>query len=106
MIIDGDDQLIGQYVFQLINIQFSKEPLWVMHSFYKDDRFQEGFNLPSTSDYIYNFLGRRKWIFFFSPLRSLLVKLIRKLPTREHMMPLGNAIFDTMCDAAVQYGLY
>jgi sulfur relay (sulfurtransferase) DsrF/TusC family protein len=39
LIVDGDDQLIGKQVLKMINAQYQKHDLWVMYTFYKNDRY-------------------------------------------------------------------
>lgn len=40
VIVDGDDMLIGKQVFQIINAEFQKKDLWVMYTFYINDKYQ------------------------------------------------------------------
>lgn len=90
IIMDGDDQLIGQNVFHFVNTRYQTDPtLWLMHSFYKTNSYGEGFNLlPFTNDFVFNMFGGRRFMYFISPLRTWSVKLIRSLPIREHLSPL------------------
>ena len=46
VIVDGDDQLIGKQVFQLINAEYQTNDLWVMYNFYKNDKYVEGVSIP------------------------------------------------------------
>lgn len=91
---DGDDQLIGFNVLKFVNAQYQanrkgkgKEEgegdLWLMHTFYKDTRYTEGFNLlPFTNNFVFNIFGGRKFMYFISPLRTWSIRLIRSLPLR------------------------
>jgi hypothetical protein len=108
MIIDGDDQLIGQQVFNFVNTQYQDDPnLWFMHTIYKNTQYQEGFNLlPLTKDFVFNWRGGRRFIFFISHLRTWKVKLYRSIPMSEHISPLTGTLHDTNCDVALQYGLF
>ena len=41
VIVDGDDQFIGQYVFQLINTQYQENSdIWQMNHIYKTNFYQ------------------------------------------------------------------
>ena len=39
VVVDGDDQLIGKQVFQLINARYQADKLWAMYTFYKNDKY-------------------------------------------------------------------
>lgn len=39
VIIDGDDQLIGRQVFKLINAEFQNKDIWIMNTFYINDKY-------------------------------------------------------------------
>lgn len=46
IIIDGNDQLIGKQVFKAINAQYQAHDLWVLYTFYKNDKYMEGISVP------------------------------------------------------------
>lgn len=43
VIVDGDDKLIGRQVFKFLNAQYQANDLWVMYTFYINDKYTEGF---------------------------------------------------------------
>lgn len=52
-----------------------------MYNFFKADNYVEGFSL-NFDEYLSNFFGGRRLVYFFGALRSFKVNLIRKIPLR------------------------
>lgn len=47
MLLDGDDELIGKYAFQVMNSIYQQNPqLWVVYSNYKANTYMYGRSLP------------------------------------------------------------
>lgn len=82
VVIDGDDKLIGKQVFKFVNAQYQANDIWLMYNFYIDDKYSEGFTHEYQPYFPRNFLGRRSYRFYFSPLRSFKSTLFRKIPLR------------------------
>lgn len=49
VLVDGDDQLIGKQAFKMINAEYQENDLWVMYTFYKSDKYEEGVSIPFVS---------------------------------------------------------
>ena len=49
---DGDDEFIGKYAFQVMNAAYQQDPeLWVAYSNYKTSSYDFGRSIPFTSEF-------------------------------------------------------
>ena len=89
LLIDGDDELIGKYAFQVMNSAYQKNPhLWVVYSNYKtnDLGYGRSWMISSDSFHIDPKTGKRRHLSFMGPIRTWRVKLLYHITIENHKM--------------------
>lgn len=107
MLMDGDDELIGKYVFQTMNSLYQKNPdLWVVYSNYKTNTLEFGRSWRIDFDYehIDNVTGLRRSLSFLGPIRTWRVKLMFHITLENHKMKNGKWL-DSGYDDAILHPL-
>lgn len=103
LLVDGDDQIIGRYAFQVMNSVYQSEPgLWVVYSNYKTNYMGIGRSwiIPNQSMHIDGKTGKRMHHSFLGPIRTWRVKLLYNIPLIYHKMQNGQWL-DTGYDDAI-----
>lgn len=104
MLLDGDDEFIGRYAFQVINSQYQKKKSWLVYSNYKSNFNEYGGskNFIRFEQAVVN--NKRQRRYFIGPVRTWKVKLIHAIPLKYHLNPKGIWL-DTIYDEAIQFPL-
>jgi hypothetical protein len=79
LLLDGDDELIGKYAFQVMNSVYQNNPnLWVVYSNYKTNEplYGRSWRIDYDAQHIDKKTGKRKHLSFLGPIRTWRVKLI------------------------------
>ena len=101
MIVDGDDELVGRYVFSLLNMQYQSTDKWLVYTNFFSSEYYYGGSRPLLK----SFFGRvRQRYYVIAPLRTFYVDLYRKINDSDHKTNNGT-FFDTAYDFAMQYPL-
>ena len=106
MLMDGDDEFIGKYAFQVINAAYQQDPeLWVAYSNYKTSSYDFGRSIPFTSEFEHMSPDRKRlFVSSIGPIRTWRVKLLYSIPAKHHQMENGDWL-DTVYDDALQHPL-
>ncbi len=106
MLIDGDDQFIGKYAFQVINSAYQQKPdLWVVYSNYKTNYYGYGRSIGFTLETEHALNNKRLFVSAISPIRTWRVKLLYNIPIAHHKMADGKWL-DTVYDDVMQYNIH
>ena len=91
MLMDGDDEFIGKYAFQVMNSAYQQNPdLWVAYSNYKTSSYDFGRSLPFSSEFEHvSPDNKRLFTSNIGPIRTWRVKLIYNIPAKHHKMQNG-----------------
>lgn len=105
MLVDGDDQFIGRYAFNVMNSAYQqKEDLWVAYSNGKTNFYAPGLSKSYTSDRDHIINGKRLASTFIGPIRTWRVKLIYHIPIENHKFRLKYWL-DTAYDDSLAHPL-
>lgn len=91
MLMDGDDEFIGKYAFQVMNAAYvSHGDLWVAYSNYKTNYFGYGRSRPirSEGEHLLGGVNRAR-ISVFGAIRSWRVKALYNIPPLHHKLKSG-----------------
>ncbi len=81
MLIDGDDEFIGRYAFQVMNSAYQQnKDIWIAYSNLKNNYYIPGLSRSYTSDQNHIKEGKRLSGSFIGPIRTWRVKLIYNIP--------------------------
>lgn len=82
MIIDGDDQLIGNQVFKLFNAVLNKQKVWFAYSNFLDSNKNVGFSrpIPTSATEVRKVRGQ---LFVTSHLRAFYVSLFLRIKEKD-----------------------
>ena len=101
MIVDGDDELVGRYVFSLLNMKYQSRDNWLVYTNFFSSDYYYGGSKPLTSDF---FGSKRINIYIVGPIRTFYVDLYRKIYDKDHKYRNGKFL-DTGYDFAMQFPL-
>ena len=105
MLIDGDDEFIGKYAFQVMNSAYQqKRDVWIAYSNYKTNLFIYGISRPYKSRHSHANGKKRVSGTFIGPIRTWRVKLVRSIPKEHHQMKNGKWL-DSCYDDAIAHPL-
>jgi hypothetical protein len=105
MLLDGDDEFIGKYAFQVINSAYQQDPdLWVVYSNLKTNFYKPGWATAVINQSLYLKGNRRISSSAIGPIRTWRTKLIQNIPLPYHKMKNGKWL-DTVSDDALQHSI-
>lgn len=106
MLMDGDDEFIGKYAFQVMNSAYQQQPdLFVAYSNYKTNYYGFGRSRGMSSEFDHAAGGRRSYISIFGPIRTWRTQVVYNIPLAHHKMQNGEWL-DTVYDDALSHPLF
>ena len=81
MVIDGDDELIGRYVFKTINAHYQENDYWIVYTNFVKSDYQFG----TSRNLFPSFLRKNRFIkHILGHLRTWYVDLFWKIKEKDH----------------------
>lgn len=100
LLVDGDDQLVGRYAFQVMNSAYQQNPnIWLAYSNFKSCLYSFGLSKPYWFSFQKQFMGKRVGRSYIGPIRTWRVQLLRHIPIAYHKF--NNTWLHTLYDDAI-----